>query len=134
VRDVNREEFAEDVKAGMSISGLKKKYGLQFDQAKKLKLECEGVDLGKDGDEPAPEAEAEPDTYDLTTAVPANRLMDLIRALDFEELCEAIESIHVSNQAAILQSVMQKKMDRLLEPKDISVSNLELKLVQSAAS
>jgi hypothetical protein len=119
MKEIDMGAFAVDAKEGMSINKLAKKYGLQWAEAKQCKAGIEG--------ESSPGAEDEaPENYDLSTTVPARHIMDLIRGTSSEDLVTAIEALDVSMQAAILQSLLQRKIDALLEPKGASVTSLEL--------
>lgn len=125
---VNQEEFKKDAKDGMSINALAKKYGIQWMAAKNLAQELAEAEAQEPepGLEPGQEEEGEPATYDIATTVPTHRLNDLLRCLSSEELAEALELLTSQVKADILQAVLQKKMDRLLEPKQLDTAKLEL--------
>jgi len=121
---VNREQFWEDVKQGSTIKALAKKYGLEWSEARALRQELEAGEPGELEPAAEPANDLVPEAYCPSITIPTARLMDLLRGLEAEEILEAVEQLNPQVQADLLQAVLQKKFDRLLEPKTVPMPTL----------
>lgn len=121
MKDIDRDQFGQDLKEGLSTNALAKKHGLQWKEAKDLRAELEGH--AEPPSAPA-EEDAETGNYEIKVDIPAERLMDLIRGIELDEIMLAIERLDAPHRALILQSVMQRKFEELLQPKAIQMPTL----------
>lgn len=52
--------------------------------------------------------------------------MDMLRAVEPTDLIEAVASLGAQEQAGLLQAVMQRKFDKILQPQTVELPEIEL--------
>lgn len=115
MKEIDENALNEDARAGMGFIELRDKYGISPARAKKLRDAALGVEEPAEQDGEV----AEPEAFDLTINIASDRIMPILRSVGAEELLAAIENMAPDVQATILQAVLQRKFDVLLQPSNL---------------
>lgn len=108
----NREQFAEDMTAGMSINGLAQKHDVTWQTARE---EMKKILAETNGEAPAEDVQAEgPEAFDITLNLPSAGILELLRGIDPTEIMDAIEKQESQTHASLLQAVIQTRFDKEL--------------------
>ena len=93
--------------------------------------EPEAKETATPGSEEEAAAEETPDTYALSINVPTKRLADFLLDATMEDLTSAIEECGHATTARVVEILLQRKFDKLLEPRAVP---LTATLMSSAAA
>lgn len=114
---------------GLSVNALANKHAISWAAAKALKDELSDAVEPEDGPEPSPETG--PPVFKIEITIPADRVIELVRGTDRDELLAAIEGMEAGFHADLLQAILQKKFDRILEP-DRAIETPQIELVAAS--
>lgn len=101
---------------GKSVNAVAKQLDISYYNAQKLKEKWGGSETEIAPDQAEPTA-AENLVYTVSLEVPVGKAIELIRGLPAEEILAAIEELAEPDHVAILQNVMQRRLNGVLTPR-----------------
>lgn len=129
MKEFDEEAFVADArKTGLSTNALAKIHGLSWADAKAKRAAIPTEQPAAGGEEDAAEE------YTININVPADGIEQLLRAVPYAELIEAIFECEQVDQANVLQRVLQRRMCKLFEAPAQALEIPPFELMQGGAN